>query len=116
MSEENKHLEKNKTCEKPVKWPYIVFCVFISLVWPIFLQSYLNMLFRDLFNPEGWIVLQLKYRIWSMVTCMVIMYGLGFFLLRLARSPIWLYIVHFVCVVLWTGFIAALCGLAAYDG
>lgn len=116
MSTENKELKKNKTEDRSLKWPYIVVCVWLSLVLPIFLQPFLNGLFRTLFNPEGWTVLQFQYRVWSMVTCMVIMYGIGFFLLRLARSPIWLYIVHFVCVVLWTGLIAAVCCLVAYDG
>lgn len=116
MSTENKELEKNKTEERPVRWPYIVVCVCLSLVLPIFLQPFLNTVFRALFTPEGWNVLQFQYRVWSMVTCMAIIYGAGFCFLKKSRSAIWLYILHFVCVVLWTGLIAAVCCLVAYDG
>lgn len=116
MPTEDKKLEKNKSGEKPVRWPYVVVSVWLSLVLPIFLQPFLNVLFRALFNPEGWIVLQFQYRVWSMVTCMAITYGAGFYFLKKSRSAIWLYILHFVCVVLWTGLIAAVCCLVAYDG
>lgn len=86
----------------------VTLCVFVSIVLPLTIQSPLNRLFRNLYNPPGWIVLQPDLRIISTVLCIVITYGIGFYCLILAKSKRWLFILHAILTVLWCGFIAFL--------
>ena len=87
----------------------IFVCVLLSLAIPLFIQWPLNVLFKDMFNPEEWNVLQPQHRVWSMVTCMCLTYFATMFLLVKAKVPVWLYILHFICCNLWAIFVAFAC-------
>lgn len=64
----------------------IILCVVFSIIFPFFAQGYLNILFRDLFNPPGWIILQPHLRVISTLLCFAITYGIGYYLLKWAKS------------------------------
>lgn len=80
---------------------YILRCVIVSLVLPMLIQDPLNRIFRDLFNPEGWNILQPQYRVISTLICIVITYITGRPLLVKANAQWWLYILHAVCTLCW---------------
>ena len=86
----------------------ITLCVLVSILLPLIIQSPLNRLFRNLYNPPGWIVLQPHLRVISTLLCIVITYGIGFYCLVLANSKRWLFILHAILTILWCGFIAVL--------
>ena len=87
---------------------FVTLCVLVSLFMPIFIQSPLNFLFRDLFNQPGWNILQLHLRIISTILCFAITYGIGYYLLDKVKVKRWLFILHAVLTFLWCGFIAML--------
>ena len=91
-----------------VNMKLLYLCVLVSLFMPIFIQSPLNFLFRDLFNPPGWNILQLHLRIISTILCFAITYGIGYYLLDKVKVKRWLFILHAVLTFLWCGFIAML--------
>ena len=93
----------------------IILCVVFSILFPFFTQGYLNTLFRDLFNPSGWIVLQPHLRVISTLLCFAITYGIGYYLLMWVKSRKWLLVLHAILTFLWCGFIAMLYMLIAYD-
>lgn len=93
----------------------IVLCVVFSILFPLFIQGPLNTLLRDMLNPPGWIVLQPHLRIVSTLLCFVTTYGIGYYLLKLAKSKKKLFVLHAVLTFLWCGFIAALWMVVAYD-
>ena len=86
----------------------VTLCVLVSIILPIIIQSPLNRLFRNLYNPSGWIVLQPHLRVISTLLCIVITYGIGFWCLKLASSKRWLFVLHAILTILWCGFIAVL--------
>lgn len=98
-----------------VKALLITICVVISLTTPFFIQWDLNVLFRDLYNPEGCIVLIPELRIESTLTCFRITYILGVFFLYKAESKAWLYILHVICTFLWVVIVAYFMYIVATD-
>lgn len=86
----------------------VIICVFISLLLPLIIQSPLNRLLRNLYNPSGWIVLLPHLRVISTLICFFITYVIGFSLLILAKSRIWLFILHVILTFLWCVLIAML--------
>lgn len=98
-----------------LKKVFILLSVVISITFPILIQSSLNTLLRDLFNPEGWIILIPSLRILSTLICLTITYVPSLFLLIKANSSKWLYIAHAICCFLWTFFVAMICFIAASD-
>ena len=97
-----------RSCQSMKKTALIVLCVLASLMIPIFIQSPLNFLFRDLFNPPDWIILQPHLRVISTILCFAITYGTGYYLLNRAKSKKWLFVLHAVLTFLWCGLIALL--------
>ena len=93
----------------------VVAAVVVSLVMPCFIQSPLNVLFRDLFNPEGWIVLVPHLRVISTIVCFLMTYSIGLVLLYNAKSKWWLYILHIVCTFSWCVFVAEIVYMVAVD-
>lgn len=84
----------------------IVLCVLDALVLPLFIQHPLNVLFRDLLNPDGWMILQPRFRIMSTIVCLLITYASSLLFLILSKPPKWLYVLHAICTILWTLYIA----------
>jgi len=81
----------------------IILCVVFSIIFPFFAQGYLNILFRDLFNPPEWIILQPHLRVISTLLCFAVTYGIGYHLLKWAKSKKWLFILHAILTFLWCG-------------
>ena len=84
----------------------VTLCVLVSLLIPGFIQSPLNFLFRDLFNPPECKILLPYLRVISTILCFAITYGIGYYLLYKSKSKRWLFILHAVLTFLWCGFIA----------
>lgn len=59
------------------------FAILEAIILPLFIQAPLNRLFRKLFNPPGWIVLQPPYRVQSTLLCFAITYIIGIILLTI---------------------------------
>ena len=106
-------INSNKKMKK--KSLFILACVLLSLAIPLFLQRPLNILFRDWFNPKEWIILQPKYRVWSMVTCMCFSYFMTLSFLLKAKVSVRVYILHFICCNLWAMLVAFTCYVIATD-
>lgn len=100
-----------KTREKPkwmVKFLLIVFCVLLSLAIPILIQGHLNVWFRDMFNPEGWMILRPNLRIASTLLCYCITEMCALFFLRKSQSKKWLFKLQIILTFMWSVFIAML--------
>lgn len=95
---------------------FIVSCVLLSLAIPVFFQPSLNLLFRAVFNPEGSIILKPVYRVLSTIVCMCLTYYVTRILLEKAKASKFLRILHIVCCILWTMFIAMGYYLVAIEG
>lgn len=85
----------------------LVATIVAALLVPVFLQGHLNVIFRDLFNPPGWIVLVPVLRVMSTLVCYGLTAAAGWALLRLSRiRKAWLDVLFLVLTFLWTGFVA----------
>lgn len=91
----------------------LIMTVVVALLTPVLLQSHLNVIFRNLFNPPGCIVLVPGLRVVSTLVCYGIAAAAGGTLLRIARiHKRWLTVLFFVLTFLWTGLVAAALYLA----
>lgn len=113
MNSNNEINNNPDTPSKADKVVLLIMTILVALLTPVLLQGHLNVLFRDLFNPPGWIVLVPGLRVVSTLVCYAITTVAGGFLLH--RSGIrkqWLSILFFVLTFLWTGLVAAALYLA----
>ena len=110
----NKETNNNPdTLSKADKVVLLIMTILVALLTPVLLQGHLNVLFRDLFNPPGWIVLVPGLRVVSTLVCYGIAAAAGGTLLRIARiHKRWLTVLFFVLTFLWTGLVAAALYLA----
>lgn len=96
------------TPSKAHKAVFLIMTIVTALLVPVLLQGHLNVIFRDLFNPPGWIVLVPGLRVVSTLVCYGITAAAGGTLLRIARiHKRWLTVLFFVLTFLWTGLVAA---------
>ena len=103
----NKETNNPDTPSKADKVVLLIMTVMLALLTPVLLQGHLNVIFRDLFNPPGWIVLVPGLRVVSTMVCYGIAAAAGGTLLRIARiHKRWLTVLFFVLTFLWTGFVA----------
>lgn len=103
----NKETNNPDTPSKTDKVVLLTMSIMVALLTPVLLQGHLNVIFRNLFNPPGWIVLVPGLRVVSTLVCYGITAAAGGFLLH--RSGIrkqWLSILFFVLTFLWTFFVA----------
>ena len=112
----NNTKEPNITPNSPSKAHKAVFLIMTivaALLVPVLLQYPLNVLFRDLFNPSGCIVLVPGLRVVSTLVCYAITAAAGMLLLSFSGiCKRWLTVLFFVLTFLWTGFVAAALYLA----
>ena len=110
----NKETNNNPdTLSKTDKVVLLIMTIIAALLTPVLLQGHLNVIFRDLFNPSGWIVLVPGLRVVSTLVCYGIAAAAGGTLLRIARiHKRWLTVLFFVLTFLWTGLVAAALYLA----
>ena len=87
---------------------YKVWCVVLSILIPLFVQYPLNVLFRDLFNQNGSIILKPHLRVISTLVCFVITYCIGVKLLNKDNAGIVLRISYAILTFLWCCFWALL--------
>lgn len=80
---------------------YKVWCVVLSILIPLFVQYPLNVLFRDLFNQNGSIILKPHLRVISTLVCFVITYYIGVKLLNKGNASLVLRISHAILTFLW---------------
>lgn len=91
----------------------LIMTVLVALFTPVLLQGHLNVIFRDLFNPEGCIILTPGLRVVSTLVCYGIAAAAGWTLLHISRiHKRWFTILFFVLTFLWTGFVAGILYLA----
>ena len=104
----NKETNNNPdTLSKTDKVVLLIMTIIAALLTPVLLQGHLNVIFRDLFNPSGWIVLVPGLRVVSTLVCYGIAAAAGGTLLRIARiHKRWLTVLFFVLTFLWTFFVA----------
>ena len=110
----NKETNNNPaTLSKKDKVALLIMTILVALFTPVLLQGHLNVIFRDLFNSEGWIVLIPELRVVSTSVCYANTAAAGWTLLRISRiHKRWLTILFLVLTFLWTGFVAAIAYLA----
>ena len=109
----NKETNNPDTPSKAHKVVFLIMTIVAALLVPVLLQGHLNVLFRDLFNPPGWIVLVPGLRVMSTLVCYGITAAAGRLLLHFSGiRKRWLTILFFVLTFLWTGFVAAALYLA----
>lgn len=109
----NKETNNPDTPSKADKVVLLIMTILVALLTPVLLQGHLNVLFRDLFNPPGWIVLVPGLRVMSTLVCYVITAAAGWLLLHCSGiRKRWLTILFFVLTFLWTGLVAAALYLA----
>lgn len=97
------------TLSKANKVVLPIMTILVALFTPVLLQGHLNVILRDLFNPEGCIILTPGLRVVSTLVCYAITAATGGALLHISRIPKrWLTILFFVLTFLWTGFVAAI--------
>ena len=104
----NKETNNNPaTLSKRDKVVLLIMTILVTLLTPVLLQGHLNVIFRDLFNPEGCIILTPELRVVSTLVCYAITAAAGGALLHIARMrKRWLAILFFVLTFLWTVFVA----------
>lgn len=101
------------TPSKAHKAVFLIMTIVTALLVPVFLQGHLNVIFRNLFNPQGCVVLTPELRVASTLVCYGIAAAAGGTLLRIARiHQRWLTVLFFVLTFLWTGLVAAALYLA----
>lgn len=107
----NNNKEPHNTPDTPGKVHkavFLIMTILVALLTPVLLQYPLNVLFRDLFNPPGCIILVPGLRVMSTLVCYAIAAAAGWALLRRSRiNKTWLDVLFFVLTFLWTGFVAA---------
>jgi hypothetical protein len=110
----NKETNNNPdTLSKANKVVLLIMTIVVALLTPVLLQGHLNVIFRNLFNPPGCIVLVPGLRVVSTLVCYGIAAAAGGTLLRIARiHKRWLTVLFFVLTFLWTGLVAAALYLA----
>lgn len=106
----NTNKETNNNLDTPSKADKVVLLIMtivVALLTPVLLQGHLNVIFRNLFNPQGCIVLVPGLRVMSTLVCYGLTAAAGGTLLRIARiHKRWLTILFFVLTFLWTFFVA----------
>ena len=114
MNNPNNETNNNPdTLSKTDKLLLLIMTILVALLIPVLLQGHLNVIFRNLFNPPGCIVLVPGLRVVSTLVCYGITAAAGGTLLRIARiHKRWLTVLFFVLTFLWTGFVAAALYLA----
>lgn len=101
------------TLSKADKVVLLIMTIMVALFTPVLLQGHLNVIFRDLFNPEGCIILIPELRVVSTLVCYAITAAAGGFFLHISRiHKRWLTILFFVLTFLWTVLVAAITYLA----
>lgn len=109
----NKETNNPDTPSKANKVVLLIMTIMVALLTPVLLQGHLNVIFRNLFNPSGWIVLVPGLRVVSTLVCYGLTAAAGGTLLRIARiHKRWLTVLFFVLTFLWTGLVAAALYLA----
>ena len=105
----NKETNNNPaTLSKKDKVALLIMTILVALFTPMLLQDHLNVIFRDLFNPEGCIILTPGLRVVSTLVCYAITATAGGTLLHISRiHKRWLTVLFCVLTFLWTGFVAA---------
>ena len=97
------------TLSKTDKALLLIMTIMVALFTPVLLQGHLNVIFRNLFNPEGCIILTPELRVVSTLVCYGITAAAGGTLLRISKiHKHWLAILFFVLTFLWTAFVAAI--------
>ena len=113
MNPNNETNNTTATPSKAHKAVFLIMTIVAALLVPVLLQGHLNVIFRDLFNPPGCIVLVPGLRVASTLVCYGIAAAAGGTLLRIARMhKRWLTVLFFVLTSLWTGMVAAALYLA----
>ena len=101
------------TPSKAHKVVLLTMTIVVALLTPVLLQGHLNVIFRNLFNPQGCIVLTPELRVVSTLVCYGISAAAGGTLLRIARiHKRWLTVLFFVLTFFWTSLVAAALYLA----
>ena len=109
----NKETNTPATPSKAHKAVFLIMTIVTALLVPVLLQGHLNVIFRNLFNPQGCIVLTPELRVVSTLVCYGIAAAAGGTLLRIARiHKRWLTVLFFVLTFLWTSLVAAALYLA----
>lgn len=110
----NKETNNNPdTLSKTDKVVLLIMAILVALFTPVLLQGHLNVIFRDLFNPEGCIILTPGLRMMSTLVCYAITAAAGGALLHISRiHKRWLTILFFVLTFLWTVLVAGILYLA----
>lgn len=107
MNPNNEINNNPDTLSKKDKAALLIMTVVVALLTPVLLQGHLNVIFRNLFNPSGCIVLVPGLRVASTLVCYGIAAAAGGTLLRIARiHKRWLTVLFFVLTFLWTFFVA----------
>lgn len=85
----------------------LIATIVAALLVPVLLQYPLNVLFRDLFNPAGCVILVPGLRVMSTLVCYGLTAAAGRLLLRISGiRKRWLTVLFFVLTFLWIGFVA----------
>ena len=101
------------TLSKANKVVLLIMTILVALFTPVLLQGHLNVIFRDLFNPQDCIILIPELRVVSTLVCYGITAAAGGTLLHISRiHKHWLTILFLVLTFLWTVFVAAVLYLA----
>ncbi|MBR4645735.1 MAG: hypothetical protein IKO75_01285 [Bacteroidales bacterium] len=109
----NKETNNLDTPSKADKVVLLIMTIVVALLIPVLLQVHLNVIFRNLFNPQGCIVLVPGLRVMSTLVCYGLTAAAGRLLLRISGiRKRWLTILFFVLTFLWTGLVAAALYLA----
>jgi len=109
----NKETNNPATPSKAHKAVFLIMTVMVALLTPVLLQGHLNVIFRNLFNPQGCIVLTPELRVVSTLVCYGIAAAAGRLLLHFSGiRKRWLTVLFFVLTFLWTGLVAAALYLA----
>ena len=103
----NKETNNPDTPSKTDKVVLLIMTIIAALLTPVLLQGHLNVIFRNLFNPPGCIVLVPGLRVVSTLVCYGITAAAGGTLLHISRiRKRWLTVLFFVLTFLWTFFVS----------
>lgn len=85
----------------------LIMSILVALLIPVLLQPELNIIFRDMFNPQGWNILIPKLRVLSTLVCYAITAVAGVTALHFSKiNKRWLTILFFVLTFFWTVFVS----------
>lgn len=105
----NKETNNTDTPSKAHKAVFLIMTIMVALLTPVLSQGHLNVIIRNLFNPQGCIVLTPELRVVSTLVCYAITAAAGRLLLLFSGiRKRWLTVLFFVLTFLWTGFVAAI--------